>query len=125
MNKGYVSVNRTSSIIDGLTHGEMTPSEGYISKLNKRLYQCLEVFDNELKREIIKLKVLHWDDMVIFISTNRACLRLYGNEKLAYYTAHSYKDKEGLDEDAILVSLNNETVVVHDYNKVNNMHIKE
>ena len=43
----------------------------------------------------------------------------------AYYTAHSYKDKEGLDEDAILVSLNNETVVVHDYNKVNNMHIKE
>lgn len=119
MNEGYVSMNRTSSIIKGLSHGEITPSEGYISKLNKRLYQCLDAFDNELKKEIIKLKVLHWDDTVIFISGNRACLRFYGNDQIAYYTAHNHKDKEGLDKDAILVALDKETVVVHDHNKIN------
>lgn len=119
MNEGYVSINRTASIIEGLSHGEIVPSEGYISKLNKRLYSCLEDFDNELKKEIIKLKVMHWDDTVIFISKNRSCLRFYGNDQLAYYRAHSHKDKEGLDEDGILTALDKETVVVHDHNKVN------
>lgn len=119
MNEGYVSVNRTASIIQGLTHGEIAPSEGYISKLNKRLYNRLEAFDHELKREIIKLKVLHWDDTVIFISGNRSCLRFYGNDQIAYYSAHSHKDKEGLDKDGILTALDKETVVVHDHNKVN------
>ena len=119
MNEGYVSMNRTASIIKGLSYGEIAPSEGYISKLNKRLYQCLETFDNELKKEIIKLKVMHWDDTVIFISGNRACLRFYGNDQIAYYTAYNHKDKEGLDKDAILTALDKETVVVHDHNKVN------
>lgn len=119
MNEGYVSMNRTASIIEGLTHGEIAPSVGYISKLNKRLYGCLEDFDNELKKEIIKLKVIHWDDTVIFISKNRSCLRFYGNDQLAYYRAHNHKDKEGLDEDGILIALDKETVVVHDHNKVN------
>lgn len=119
MNEGYVSVNRTASIISGLTHGEMTPSEGYISKLNKRLYQCLESFEKEIKKEIIRLKIIHWDDTVIFVSTNRACLRFYGDQQIAYYSAHIHKDKKGLDEDGILSSLDEKTVVVHDHNKVN------
>ena len=119
MNEGYVSINRTASIIKGLTHGQISPSEGYISKLNRRLYQCLEAFDGELKKEIIKLKIVHWDDTVIYVSTNRACLRFYGDEQLAYYSAHMHKDKESLDEDGILGSLDNETTVVHDHNKIN------
>lgn len=97
----------------------MTPSEGYISKLNKRLYQCLESFEKEIKKEIIRLKIIHWDDTVIFVSTNRACLRFYGDQQIAYYSAHIHKDKKGLDEDGILSSLDEKTVVVHDHNKVN------
>ena len=62
---------------------------------------------------------MHWDDTVIFISKNRSCLRFYGNDEIAYYKAHSHKDKEGLDEDGILSALDKETVVVHDHNKVN------
>ena len=36
-------------------------------------------------------------------------------KKLAMYTAHSQKDKNGLDEDGILNVLTKETVVVHDH----------
>jgi len=119
MNEGYVSMNRIKSIISGLTHDEINLSEGYISKLQGKLYKKLESFDNEMKKQIISLPVMHWDDTVIMVSTNRACLRFYGNEEYAYYTAHMHKDKEGLDEDGILLALGKETVVVHDHNKVN------
>ena len=32
LNEGYVSINRTKSIISGLTNGEINMSEGFISK---------------------------------------------------------------------------------------------
>ena len=48
------------------------------------------------------------------INTKRSCLRFYGTEKLAMYTAHSQKDKNGLDEDGILNALAKETIVVLD-----------
>lgn len=94
MNEGYISINRTASIISELTHGQMIPSEEYISKLNKRLYQCLESFEKEIKKEIIKLKIIHWDDTVIFVSTNRVCLRFCGDKQIAYYSTHIHKDKK-------------------------------
>lgn len=119
MNEGFVSMNRTKDIISGLTNNDINVSEGYISKLQKRLSKSLDNFKNELKREIIKQDILHWDDTVIAISTNRACLRFYGNEKLALYTAHMHKDKVGLDEDEILMCLDENTVVMHDHNIIN------
>ena len=48
-----------------------------------------------------------------------ACLRFYGDDKIAYYTAHEQKNKQGLDEDQILASLSKEKIVMHDHNKVN------
>ena len=119
VNEGYVSFHRTRELISGFTNNEMNMSEGYIAKLQKRCYQKLEDFDNELHKKIIKQSILHWDDTVITIDKKRACLRFYGNEKLAYYKAHERKNKEGLDEDRILSYLSDKTVVVHDHNKVN------
>lgn len=119
LNEGFVSIKRSKEIISGLTKGEIVPSEGYISKLQKRLSNNLSEYINELKKEVIRLNVVHWDDTVININKNRSCLRFYGNEKIAYYASHMKKDKEGLDEDRILNCLDKETVVVHDHNKVN------
>lgn len=119
MNEGYVSMGRTKEIIAGLTKDEINLSVGYISKLQKRLADNLKVFNEELKRAIIQLAILHWDDTVIAVDMVRACLRFYGNEKLAYYRAHEKKDKIGLDKDQILLSLDADTYVVHDHNKVN------
>ena len=119
VNEGFVSMKRTREIISGLSQGEITPSEGYIAKLQKRMSMDLQEYMAGLKREILRLKVLHWDDTVIMIDKNRSCLRFYGNEELAYYKSHMKKNKDGLDEDGILNCLGNDTIVVHDHNKVN------
>lgn len=119
LNEGYVSMMRTKEIISGLTNDEIHVSVGYIAKLQKKLHDSLLGFNEELKRSVIQLPLLHWDDTVIAIDKQRACLRFYGDEKLAYYRAHEHKDKAGLDEDQILVSLDAKTAVVHDHNLVN------
>lgn len=119
MNQANVTMNKAQKITYGLTNGEIDLSEGYIAKLQKRAAQRLEEFKKEMKGEIIRQKLVHWDDTVIMINTKRACLRFYGTEKLAMYAAHSHKDKNGLDEDGILNVLPKETIVEHDHNKVN------
>ncbi len=119
MNQANVTINKAQKITYGMTDGEIDLSEGYIAKLQKRASDKLQNFMKEMKTEIIKQDLLHWDDTVIMINTNRSCLRFYGTEKLAMYTAHEHKDKEGLDEDGILNVLAKETIVEHDHNKVN------
>lgn len=116
---GYVSINRTKKIIDGLIGNGISVSEGYIAKLQKRASKNLKEFTGDLGNECRIQKTLHWDDTVIFISTSRACMRFYGNEKLALYKAHSKKDRSGIDEDGILGSLGSDTTVVHDHLAMN------
>ena len=119
VNEGCVSFHRTKELISGFTGGEMNLSEGFISKLQKRCYDKLDNFGNEIHQKILKEKVINWDDTTISINGKQSCLRFYGNEKLKYYKAHEKKDKAGLDDDGILPYLNKDTVVVHDHNKVN------
>lgn len=119
VNEGCVSFKRTRELISGFTGGEMNMSEGYIVKLQKNCYKKLEEFDSELHKQIIKEKVLNWDDTAIVIDGKQSCLRFYGTDSLAYYKAHERKNKQGLDEDEILQFLDKDTIVVHDHNKVN------
>ena len=119
MNQANVTINKAQKITYGMTNGEIDLSEGYIAKLQKRAAERLSDFMKEIKVEIIKQPLLHWDDTVIMINTNRSCLRFYGTDKLAMYTAHLRKNKEGLDEDGILNVLSEDTIVEHDHNKVN------
>ena len=119
VNEGCVSFHRTKELISGFTGGEMNLSEGFISKLQKRCYEKLNNFENEIHQKILKEKVINWDNTTISINGKQSCLRFYGNEKLRYYKAHEKKDKAGLDNDGILPYLDKNTVVVHDHNKVN------
>lgn len=119
MNQANVTINKAQKITYGLTDGQINLSEGYIAKLQQRAAKNLDKFIQEIKQEIINQKLLHWDDTVIMIDTKRSCLRFYGTEKLAMYTAHVQKDKAGLDEDGILLALPKECTVVHDHNIVN------
>ena len=118
-NIGNVPMNKTRKIICGLTMEEIDLSEGYIAKLQKRAAQKLEKFITDLKFYIIHLKLIYWDDTVIMINKNRACMRFYGNEDVALYCAHMQKNKTGLDKDNILDKLSDSTVVEHDHNIVN------
>ena len=119
MNQANVTMNKAQKITYGMTNGEIDLSEGYIAKLQKRASERLSEFIGEMKKEIVHQSLLHWDDTVIMINTKRSCLRFYGTDRLALYTAHSQKNKEGLDEDGILGALPENAIVEHDHNKVN------
>ena len=119
LNEGYVSINRVKRIIKGLSQNDIDLSEGYIAKVQKNASKQLEKFESELKDKLIKSSLLYWDDTVIFVDTKRACLRFYGDDKLAFYVAHNQKNKDGLDKDEILKNLDNKTKVMHDHNKIN------
>lgn len=119
MNQANVTMNKAQKITYGMTNGEIDLSEGYIAKLQQRAAKNLNEFNKQIYAEIIKQPLLYWDDTVISVDTKRSCLRFYGTEKLAFYTAHLQKNKEGLDEDNVLNVLPKETIVEHDHNKVN------
>lgn len=118
-NIGNVPMNKVRKIICGLTINDIDLSEGYISKLQKRAAKKLEKFICDLKFYIIHLSLVYWDDTVIMVNKNRACMRFYGNEDVALYCAHMQKNKVGLDKDDILKKLSSSTVVEHDHNIVN------
>lgn len=116
---GNVAINKVRMLINGMTSGLMTPSEGFICKLYKRAAMGLAAFIKDLRAVMIQRAVLYWDDTVIMIKTKRACMRFYGDESISYYTAHSSKNLGSLLEDDILTVLTEETTVMHDHNKVN------
>lgn len=111
--------NKTAMFLNGITGNELSPCEGYISKLQRRASKGLSAFMKELKMLLITRTTVYWDDTVIMIRTKRGCLRFYGDEQIAYYTAHSRKDLDSLEEDKILELLTDETMVMHDHNTVN------
>ena len=119
LNEGNVPMNKIRHIIRGFSNDEIDMSEGYIAKLQKRASQKLEQFKTDLYTKILKTNLLYWDDTVIMINTQRACLRFYGNEQIAYYTAHLKKDEKGILEDNILNTLADKVYVMHDHNKIN------
>ena len=118
-NEGNVSMNKIRRIIHGVSHGEIDMSEGYIAKLQGVASKKLETFKSDIYQRILKLKLLYWDDTVIMVDTKRACLRFYGNESIAYYTAHLKKDEKSILDDGILNTVSNDVIVMHDHNKIN------
>jgi hypothetical protein len=119
INQGNVSLNKVRKIIHGFTGGGINLSEGYLCKLQKKASKAANDFCEEIRGEILKQRLVYWDDTVIMINTKRACLRYYGTERLALYKAHMHKDKEGLDRDNILNLLPAAATAEHDHNKVN------
>ena len=113
------AINKASMFLAGITGGDLTPCEGYIAKLQSRAAKGLLQFREDLKLVLITRKIVYWDDTVIFILAKRACFRFYGDETIAYYTAHEHKDMESLDDDNVLNLLTSETKTMHDHCTVN------
>ena len=118
-NNVNAAMNKSAMFLAGITQGELTPCEGYIAKLQKRAANGLVQFCNDLKRLLITRRILYWDDTVIMIMTKRACFRFYGDETIAYYTAHETKGWTGINEDGILELLTSDTWVMHDHCTIN------
>lgn len=115
-NYGFVSYNRTRKIICGLTQGEIDPSEGYLTKLQKKTSDKLSDFVFDIKEKILNSKLNYWDDTVVKIGEkDKACMRVYTNGKYVLYKAHISKDTAGMDEDGILQNLPSDCTVMHDH----------
>lgn len=118
-NEGNVAINKIRRLIKGFSHNEIEMSEGFIAKLQKVASDKLEKFKIDLYKKILTLDKIYWDDTVIMINKKRACLRFYGNKKIAYYTAHEQKNENGILIDQILNTLSKNVSVIHDHNIIN------
>ncbi len=119
INVGNVPLNKIKRILNGLSIEEINPCEGYLAKLQKVCSKGLNDFNEELRSELLKSKIVYWDDTVIQINKNQSCMRYYGNDSICLFKAHEKKNKAGIDADKILPLLSKNTVVEHDHNKVN------
>ncbi len=119
MNTVNAPMNKTGLFLAGITGEEITPCDGYIAKLQSRAAKGLAQFYADLRLKLITLSLLYWDDTVIFINTKRACFRFYGDESIAFYTAHTEKGMKGIKEDNVLPVLTEDTNVMHDHNSIN------
>lgn len=106
-------------MLSGFTFEAISPSEGYLAKLQQRAATGLASFSEDLRRHLLTEPLVYWDDTVVMVNKNRSCLRFYGNEQLALYKAHTQKNKVGMLKDQILSLLPKETQVMHDHNRVN------
>ena len=119
LNTSNSSINKVPVHLAGITNGEVAPSNGYIAKLMPRAAHRLDRFMDDLRQQLIRLRLVYWDDTVIMADKRRICLRFYGNEKIAYYVAHEKKDMDSVLEDGVLEALTEETTVMHDHNSIN------
>lgn len=113
------AMNKTAMFMSGITGGELSPCEGYIAKLQERAAKGLTQFRRDLKALLITRRIVYWDDTVIMILTARSCFRFYGDESMAYYTAHAHKNMESIDRDNVLALLTSNNIVMHDHNSIN------
>lgn len=77
-------INKAAMFLDGITGSELTPCEGYIAKHQKRSAKKLTQFREDLRLFLITRDIVDWDDTVVCILAQRACLRFYGDEKIAF-----------------------------------------
>lgn len=119
MNTVNAPMNKAALFLAGITDEQIVPCDGYVAKLQPRSAKGLVQFYADLRLKLITLSLLYWDDTVIFINTKRVCFRFYGDESIAFYTAHMEKGLKGLLEDNVLPLLTGDTKVMHDHNAVN------
>ena len=114
-NEIYTPFNKTVKLISGITHNEINMSEGFVTKLQKRAAGMLENFIKDLKTYIPNQEVFGWDDGVVQINKKDGILRTYCTDNVALFIGHENKNEAGLDDDGVLMSVKENTIVMHDH----------
>lgn len=133
LNESNVAYNKITKHISGISNKEIMMTEGYLVKLQKKSSKKLDIFINDLKEKILKLKNVYWDDTVVKLQVNNqkefenkdsktslnkvknGIIRFYGDDKYALLIGHSKKDKCSIDEDGILANLPSDCTCMHDH----------
>lgn len=142
MNGTNTALNKVASFISGITNGEVNLSEGYLVKLQAKCAKKLDTFIKDLKKKILTLHRLFWDDTVCKfgievpaegfddddikylenkgeIKIRNGVIRIYCDDLWALLIGHKYKNNEGIIDDGILPLLPEECVVMHDHLLIN------
>lgn len=125
LNESNVAYNKVQKHIYGISNGKIDLTEGYIAKLQKKAANNLDIFVDDLRKKIITLDKVHWDDTCIKIQSDtenkngkkvkEAIIRFYGNDNYALLLGHSKKDEESIEKDGILPNLSSNCTCIHDH----------
>ncbi len=140
INEANTPLNKVSSVISGITNEEVKISEGYLAKHQKKVAENLKPFINDLKKQVVTLKHLFWDDTTVKTGLEEpsegfgeeelkelekvndenkkyknGVIRFYGDDSWAYLVGHRKKNSDSVDDDGILDCLSSDCVVMHDH----------
>lgn len=125
LNESNVAYNKVQKHIYGISNGKIDLTEGYIAKLQKKAANNLDIFVDDLRKKILTLDKVHWDDTCIKIQSDtenkngkkvkEAIIRFYGNDNYALLLGHSKKDEESIEKDGILPNLSSNCTCIHDH----------
>ena len=140
MNEANTPLSKVASFFKGVTNDEITLSEGYLAKHQKKASKKLETFYQDLTNKIVSLPRLFQDDRVckfgietpsegfneedldILEMTNEnnqkyknGVIRFYGDDNWALLISHKNKKEEGVKQDGILTVLPKTCIVMHDH----------
>lgn len=141
MNEANTPLNKVSSVIQGLTNGEINLSEGYLAKLQRKTANKLDEFIRDLNNKIITLDYLFWDDTVVKfgmgkpaegydekeeeylknipedkkVTKREGVIRFYGDDNWALLIGHRNKDTDSYKDDGIFSVLPPSCTVMHDH----------
>jgi len=97
-------------------------SSGSIYNFNKDAYNRLEPFEQWLKNQLQKEKLLHADETGININGKRQWLHVVSNSKLTYFMPHTKRGFDAIEQMGVLPNYTG--ILVHDhwkpYYKLNN-----
>ena len=99
MNTCNVPINKVKTFFEGITNGEISPSEGYLAKLPMTKLKKLSEFRIVLKNLMLQRTLVYWDDTVININTRKAACAFTEMKHSHIIRLMRRKDLEGIEED--------------------------
>lgn len=106
-----IPYERTTEIIRDIFGQNI--SEGTLYKTNKKCYKYLGVFEEEIKRQLIRSNVVNFDETGFYCNGSRNWLHSASTPELTFYAHHPKRGREAIDEIGILPQF--EGTAVHDY----------
>lgn len=87
-------------------------SVGTLVNFNKKSYLRLESIEDNIKKELLKSEVVHFDETGLKVESNSYWMHVASNEEYTYYISHKKRGKEAIDAAGVLPEFKN--VAVHD-----------
>lgn len=87
-------------------------SGGTLVNFNKKSYLNLESIEKNIRKELIKSEVVHFDETGLKIKSNSYWMHVASNDEYTYYISHKKRGKEAIDDAGVLPEFKN--IAVHD-----------